>query len=100
MKPTRGIFGGICAPTASGQAAEEAVALPKSAMKSRRFIFAMPPLAWKQPNTAIVITFRTKSHALQGQCPKWVKTGKAQCEQMFSALTLPAQPVDATQALN
>jgi hypothetical protein len=29
-----------------------------------------------------------------------VKTGKAQCEQMFSAFPLPAQPVDATQALN
>src|SRR6476646_7064336 len=34
------------------------------------------------------------------ECLFWVKTGKAQCEQMFSALPLPAQPVDATQALN
>src|SRR6266478_3555435 len=32
--------------------------------------------------------------------PVRVKTGKAQCEHMTSALPLPAQPVDATQALN
>src|SRR5258706_3868349 len=42
MKPTRGIFGGVCAPTANGHAAEAAVALPKSAMKSRRFIAPAP----------------------------------------------------------
>ena len=43
MKPTRRIFGGVCAPTASGQAAEAAVALPKSAMKSRRRILDPNP---------------------------------------------------------
>src|SRR5258707_2342977 len=69
------------------------------------------------------ITSRWSSHSPMGidltgpgRCPFWaVKTGKAQCEQMFSALppkadvaqrgrhvrfVQPAQPVDATQALN
>src|SRR6266478_3759135 len=32
--------------------------------------------------------------------PHLDSTRKAHCEQMFSALPLPAQPVDATQALN
>ena len=36
MKPTRGIFGGVCALAAGGQAVEAAVAPPKSAMNWRR----------------------------------------------------------------
>ena len=47
-EPTRGIFGGVCAPTASGHAAGAAVALPKNAMKSRRFI-ALPQLPMEAP---------------------------------------------------
>src|ERR1700682_3067481 len=39
-------------------------------------------------------------NADQTRCRSWVKRRNTRCEQMFSALALPAQPVDATQALN
>ena len=39
-------------------------------------------------------------NAARGARRLWVKLGKAHSEQMTSAIQLPAQPIDATQALN
>ena len=75
-----------CARTATGHAA---AAPPRSVMNSRRFIRS-PQIAGVDPIILLAVGHFVRHSEYAAQFLIRVKTGKAQCEQMFSALSVRA----------